>query len=403
MVAARSSVGEKMIEAAMDSHARLELSRSIQKEGAGLSDDPERIKALLLDTCPEARTEIGLLVAAAEDEIPSRLSRSSESVLFRDGEIARAVSDLKRTRRLDHGAAEWAVRSWAWALGVLDEEPSDDPADAAQASPGPGFISGGQSGPPQYPSGPPPQVGMSAPAVPSQPAGQAAHAQVAAPSWPPQSPPPSWPASGHPSHPSQPWPPAAGHPLGAGPGGPPWGMPPSDPGAFVAAPPPPPGKARGRVAAVVAAAVGVVVLAVLAVVFLRPGPTATTQAVPPVPTAAPAPPTAPPTPAEVNFTITNSLGEFELADTATIYSFGKKIGTLQVSTSSPYAELPVSGLAGPIQYELSITMVLADTGGSITLNGSGTITAVEGGVYSVQIVQDTVGNWVATLQAGEGA
>jgi hypothetical protein len=138
----------------MDSQARHELRKAIQREGVVLCENPQRIRALLMDACPESRMEIGLLVQAAEDDIPARLARSSESV-FRDSEIVRAVADLKRTRRLDDGAAEWVVRSWAWALGVLDTEPSDDVGDATSVTPTPGSLSAGQAGSTPYPSAPP--------------------------------------------------------------------------------------------------------------------------------------------------------------------------------------------------------------------------------------------------------
>lgn len=108
----------------MDPTARHKLKELIRSEGIGLMDDPQRVKALLLDICPEARMEISLLVTAAEDEIPSRLMRSSDSV-FREGEMARAVADLQQYRRFDRDAAEWIVGSWAWALGLTEDEPID--------------------------------------------------------------------------------------------------------------------------------------------------------------------------------------------------------------------------------------------------------------------------------------
>ena len=398
----------------MDRQARHELSRSIQKEGVGLSDDPQRIKALLLDACPESRTEISLLVAAAEDEIPSRLARSSESV-FRDGEIARAVADLKRTRRLDPGAADWVVRSWAWALGVVDQEPSDDPGDTLSEIPVEARVSGAQSGPPQYQTTAPHQASMSAPPYFAQP-----NPGYTAPSQPAASSSPEWaptfgPTSGHPS---QPWPPgsaSSGRPGGQGADPPPWGpqpgnqgwvtdgwagVPPPTPG-WPPAPPSPPGRGRGRLVAILAAAAVVILLAVLGVVLLNAASPASTSDANRGGTQNPVP-TGDPTPSDVNFTISNSLGSFEVADTVTVYSFGKEVGTLQIDSASPTARLPVSGPPGPIDYQLTITMFLTDGGSPITLNGSGTITAYAGAEYSVQIEQNSAGNYVATLQAESG-
>src|SRR4051794_10311113 len=139
-----------MIEAIMDSEPRHMLANLLQKEGVGLVDDPQRIKAHLLDACPESRTETELLVAGAADGLAARLARSSDTV-FRDGEIARAVADLKRTRRLDRAAAEWVVLSWAWALGVIDEEPSDEEPDSDGPPPRPGPVyPAPPSAPPQF-------------------------------------------------------------------------------------------------------------------------------------------------------------------------------------------------------------------------------------------------------------
>src|SRR3954451_12379375 len=99
----------------MDTRIGQCLAELVRTEGVALAEDPKRVHALLMDTCPDARTEIGLLTVAAEEDIPSRLSRSSDSV-FRGGEISRAVADLQRDRRLDRAAAEWTVLTWAHAF-----------------------------------------------------------------------------------------------------------------------------------------------------------------------------------------------------------------------------------------------------------------------------------------------
>src|SRR4029453_9879854 len=96
----------------MDTRIGQCLTDLVRTEGVALAEDPNRVRALLMDTCPDARTEIGLLTVAAEEDIPSRLMRSSDSV-FRDGEIARAVVDLQRDRRLDPEASRWTVHQWA--------------------------------------------------------------------------------------------------------------------------------------------------------------------------------------------------------------------------------------------------------------------------------------------------
>ena len=58
------------------------------------------------------------------------------------------------------------------------------------------------------------------------------------------------------------------------------------------------------------------------------------------------------------------------------------------------------GPARGIDYQLEVSMVLTDEcgGGSMTANGSGTITAYEGARYGVAISRAGDGNWVASLE-----
>ena len=65
----------------MEPATRRKLAEFIRTEGTSLADDSQRVRALLLDTCPEAKTEISLLTLAVEDEIPLRLVRSSSDAV----------------------------------------------------------------------------------------------------------------------------------------------------------------------------------------------------------------------------------------------------------------------------------------------------------------------------------
>ena len=377
----------------MDSQARYELSRAIQREGVVLVENPQRIKALLMDTCPESRMEIGLLIQAAEDDIPARLARSSESV-FRDSEIARAVADLKKTRRLDDGAAEWVVRSWAWALGVLDTEPSDDVGDATSVTPTPRFPSAGQAGSSPYPSAPP--SGQSGPGD--------------ATSFPPAG---SSPQSG-PGPYSEPWQSgvtSGGQSASLSPGGPPWGSqptaqdpaagswggppPPTSPGWGAVAPPPPPGPGRGRLFVVLGALAAVIILAVGGALLVTTGKSA------PVP---PATSSTAPTEEQgtINFTITDSLdSSFQVAETTTVYSFGREVGKLQINTSQPNASLAMVSDGTRVDYQLEITLI-ATNGKQYTITGTGVIVVYEGAVYAVTMRYDDAGNFWATLEPQQG-
>jgi len=383
--AASALLGDRKIEAKMDSQARHELSTAIQREGVVLLENPQRIKALLMDTCPESRMEIGLLVQAAEDDIPARLARSSESV-FRDSEIARAVADLKKTRRLDDDAAEWVVRSWAWALGVLDTEPSDDVGDATSVTPTPRSLSVGQDESPPYPSTPPSGPGDVTSFPPAGSISRSGPGPYAEP-WQSDVTSGSQPASPGPGGP--PW---VSQPTVQGPAAGSWGGPPPSTytGWGAASPPPPPGRGRGRLFAVLGAVAAVIVLAVAGMAIFDPGP----PPPPPPPTSTPTP--TPTDAGQVNFTITTSLASFEIAETTTVYSFGQEVGKLEISTSQPNDSLAMFADGTNVDYQLEITLIATD-GMQYTLTGTGTIAVYEGAAYAVDIREDSAGNFEATL------
>lgn len=196
---------------------------------------------------------------------------------------------------------------------------------------------------------------------------------------------PSWPPAGSPGGASgthQPW--QQGSPPGTGW----WG------------PPPPPHRRPSRVGVVVAAIV--VVLAVVSGALMytsipMPDPVPETT---PATTAPVAPPeSSPAAVTDVSFTITDNLASYQAAESVTVYSLGKEVGTLRISSSSPTDELTVTGEPGEVDYQLQIVMVLTDEygGHQVTLTGSGTITAYEEARYYVDVVKDSSGTWVAAL------
>ena len=108
----------------MDPGPRLRLAELVVRFGReDLSANPARVQGLLLDACPQARTENSLLVAVASEGIAERLA-SSESV-FGSGDIQRAVSEMQHKRGLTPDVARWAVMSWAAALGLTMAVPDD--------------------------------------------------------------------------------------------------------------------------------------------------------------------------------------------------------------------------------------------------------------------------------------
>jgi hypothetical protein len=115
-------------------------------------------------------------------------------------------------------------------------------------------------------------------------------------------------------------------------------------------------------------------------------------------------PTPDPQPADVNVKIVSVLGDFEVADTTRVYSFGEQVGTLQVNTDTPYAELPLTTQPGTSDFQLKVTIVLTPAygGGQLTCNGSGSISAFEGATYSVQVNLNSSGGCDATLRPEDG-
>ena len=124
----------------------------------------------------------------------------------------------------------------------------------------------------------------------------------------------------------------------------------------------------------------------------------------PATTAPVAPPeSSPATVTDVNLTITDNLAFVPGRRVGvTVYSFGKQVGTLRVTSSSPTDELSVTSEPGEVDYQLQIDMVLTDEygGHQVTLTGSGSITAYAGASYYVDIVKDSSGTgWPRSRRA----
>jgi hypothetical protein len=193
---------------------------------------------------------------------------------------------------------------------------------------------------------------------------------------------------------------SGGQSANLGPGGLPWvsqptvqgsaagsggGSPPPANTGWGAASPPGRGRGRGRLFAVLGAVAAVIVLAVVGVSIFNPGRSSPS----PTPNAGQG---------TVNFTITDSLdSSLEVAETTTVYSFGREVGKLQINTSQPNASLPVVSDGTNVDYQLEITLIATD-GKQHTITGTGAIAVYEGAVYAVAISKDSAGNFTATLQ-----
>ena len=100
----------------MQDEARSVLSQLIESYGTDLVDDHRRLRSMLADKLPSARREAQRLVLAAEEGIPRRiLTAGGDASGALRMQLARSLQD---ERDMTPEAADWAVDSWAAALGV---------------------------------------------------------------------------------------------------------------------------------------------------------------------------------------------------------------------------------------------------------------------------------------------
>ena len=105
---------------AMNDRARQALRNLVAERGAELGDDPQKLGSLLRDECGEHKAEIHVLVEAARALIPHDLLAARNEPV--DLLVPRLATRLSNERGTNADAADWAVRSWAIALG-LDAAP----------------------------------------------------------------------------------------------------------------------------------------------------------------------------------------------------------------------------------------------------------------------------------------
>ncbi|MFQ5615559.1 MAG: formylglycine-generating enzyme family protein, partial [Anaerolineales bacterium] len=103
----------------MDDQPRQILKQIIQQYGSDLIRDARRTRSLLLDLAGQHKREVNVLVVAAQDGIPSQLNSAGSQLMILL--LPRLVRRLRDNWGLSQEAAQWAVESWALALGKLDE------------------------------------------------------------------------------------------------------------------------------------------------------------------------------------------------------------------------------------------------------------------------------------------
>ena len=104
----------------MNDAPRRTLREMIARHGPGLCSDARRCEGLLRDLCGEHRREINILVGALRERVPLDLLAARNSVpsgLL----LTRLAKRLEENLALTEGASQWAVDSWALALGVVSD------------------------------------------------------------------------------------------------------------------------------------------------------------------------------------------------------------------------------------------------------------------------------------------
>lgn len=100
-----------------DDFPRAKLADIIRDYGQAVIENPRRLEALLRDLCPEHTREINLLAGAARERVPADLLAASGAQPV--GILAgRLIGRLRDHLGVTDEAAQWAVETWALALGV---------------------------------------------------------------------------------------------------------------------------------------------------------------------------------------------------------------------------------------------------------------------------------------------
>ena len=104
----------------MNNEPRDTLRRIIAKYGTNLCSDSRRVEGLLKDLCGGYRREINVLTSALEERVPLDLLAAGKSVP-RELLLTKLAKRLEDNLGLTKDAANWAVDSWALAVGVMTD------------------------------------------------------------------------------------------------------------------------------------------------------------------------------------------------------------------------------------------------------------------------------------------
>jgi len=119
----------------MESTVRDSLRALIVRYGHALSEDPPRCEAMLRDLCGQHKREITVLIRALKQRVATDLLATSTGlpVPLLLGRLRKRLEDEEA---MTAEAAQWAVETWALALGVIDA-PIPIPAQRQASTPSP--------------------------------------------------------------------------------------------------------------------------------------------------------------------------------------------------------------------------------------------------------------------------
>ena len=109
----------------MDDLPRQTLINLIQEYGRSLCDDPQRCSGLLKDFCGIHRREVHALVESIKERVPAELTAAPASIPH-SVTISRLAARLQDNLGLSETVAQWAVESWAIALGIVTAQEITD-------------------------------------------------------------------------------------------------------------------------------------------------------------------------------------------------------------------------------------------------------------------------------------
>jgi hypothetical protein len=108
----------------LNNFPRQKLQEIVGQRGVSILDDPKMVKGLLYDYCSSSsfqskatlQREINAILMALDQRIPQDILVASKSRTFelQRNSLKKRLTDLA----LDEEVAQWAVESWAEALGV---------------------------------------------------------------------------------------------------------------------------------------------------------------------------------------------------------------------------------------------------------------------------------------------